>query len=53
MREIDPFSANGSELPLHLFEYNRKIIEKYPENKEELPIVLLSPNVKSYRNKKE
>ena len=35
MREIDPFSSNGSELQLHHLEYNRKIMENYSEKKEE------------------
>ena len=35
MREIDPFSSNGSELQLHHLEYNRKIMENYSKKKEE------------------
>jgi RNA polymerase sigma-70 factor, ECF subfamily len=32
LREIDPFSSNGSELQLQHLTYNRKIMEAYPEN---------------------
>jgi RNA polymerase sigma-70 factor (ECF subfamily) len=35
IREIDPFSSNGSALQLHHLEYNRKIMENYSEKKEE------------------
>jgi RNA polymerase sigma-70 factor (ECF subfamily) len=35
MKEIDPFSSNGSELQLHHLEYNRKVMENYSEKKEE------------------
>jgi RNA polymerase sigma-70 factor (ECF subfamily) len=31
MKEIDPFSSSGSDLQLHHLEYNRKIMENYPE----------------------
>jgi RNA polymerase sigma-70 factor (ECF subfamily) len=31
MREVDPFSSNGSALQLHHLEYNRKIMENYSE----------------------
>lgn len=32
MKEIDPFSSNGSNLQLHHLEHNRKIMENYSEN---------------------
>ncbi len=35
MKEIDPFSSNGSDLQLHHLEFNRKIMENYSEKKEE------------------
>jgi RNA polymerase sigma-70 factor, ECF subfamily len=35
IREIDPFSSNGSALQLHHLEYNRKIMENYSDKKEE------------------
>jgi hypothetical protein len=35
MRDIDPFSSNGSELQLHHLAYNRKIMENYSEKNEE------------------
>jgi RNA polymerase sigma-70 factor (ECF subfamily) len=35
MREIDPFSSNGSDLQLHHLAYNRKIMENYSEKSEE------------------
>jgi len=35
MKEIDPFSSNGSDLQLYHLEYNRKTMENYPEKNEE------------------
>jgi RNA polymerase sigma-70 factor, ECF subfamily len=35
MKEIDPFSSNGSDLQLHHLEHNRKIMENYPEKNQE------------------
>jgi RNA polymerase sigma-70 factor (ECF subfamily) len=35
MKEIDPFSSNGSDLQLYHLEHNRKIMENYSEKKEE------------------
>lgn len=35
MKEIDPFSSNGSYLQLYHLEHNRKIMENYPEKNEE------------------
>jgi RNA polymerase sigma-70 factor (ECF subfamily) len=35
MKEIDPFSSNGSDLQLHHLEHNRKIMENYPEKNDE------------------
>jgi RNA polymerase sigma-70 factor, ECF subfamily len=35
MKEIDPFSSNGSDLQLYHLEHNRKIMENYPEKNEE------------------
>jgi RNA polymerase sigma-70 factor (ECF subfamily) len=34
MKEIDPFSSNGSDLQLYHLEHNRKIMEEYPEKNE-------------------
>jgi RNA polymerase sigma-70 factor (ECF subfamily) len=31
LRELDPFNSNASELQLHHLEYNRQLMEKYPE----------------------
>lgn len=35
MKEIDPFSTNGTDLQLFHLEYNRKIMENYSEKKED------------------
>jgi RNA polymerase sigma-70 factor, ECF subfamily len=35
MKEIDPFSSNGSDLQLYHLDHNRKIMENYPEKNEE------------------
>jgi RNA polymerase sigma-70 factor, ECF subfamily len=35
MKEIDPFSSNGSNLQLHHLKHNRKVMENYPEKNEE------------------
>ena len=35
IRDIDPFSSNGSALQLHHLAYNRKIMENYPEKKDQ------------------
>ena len=35
MKEIDPFSSNGSDFQLYHLEHNRKIMENYSEKKEE------------------
>ncbi|MBN8675583.1 MAG: RNA polymerase sigma factor [Chitinophagales bacterium] len=35
MKEIDPFSSNGTDLQLHHLAYNRKVMENYSEEKKE------------------